>query len=720
MCGIAISITLHRAGSAQPNNENKTKPETITNKADHDLESKLNKSLDLLAHRGPDARGIWISHDGTIAHTRLSINDLTPQGNQPLHSPSNQIHAVINGEIYDHDRLRSELAQSDGGYPFHSTSDSELVIALYRRHGSPKFLDHLRGEFALVLYDETTGDVIAARDRFGVKPLFWTVVDDKKLLLASEVKAFLPLGWEAEWDLGAVVDGGWANDHRTSFRGVTKVLPGCWMRVNRRDGEVVHERYWDMEYRDKRELETRTVEEMVLGVRERLTEAIRLRLRADVPVGIYLSGGIDSSLVAGIVTHLVRQQGIKLGNQDATGRICCFTVQFPPESGFDESEIAQRTADFLGVQILKKKMDEAAMAEYFADAVYHCEQPMIDLNAVGKFGLSTVPREQGFKVVLTGEGSDEHFSGYPGFLVDFLRENDHSLPEWPLSKDETLRRSLHQTMTAEMAERISKAGCSSDGLDDCKAYELVNGVGIPAYIARWQIHLGVFAPWVKQRWAGVDPRLVISNAMSPEVTAKMQEKWHSLHTSHYIWTKTMLANIFLSTLGDRTEMAHSIEARPPFLDHVLSDYVNSLPPSVKLGYVPVKQGTSNGDSWWQEPDTARKAFSEKWILREAGKPFITSELYERRKQPYLAPVRYPKDGPLHQKLREICTRDAVDKLGFLDYRAVEEAFERGFGENADVPSLRTLLYIGSWVTLGQRFGVKTASVNDLACESISI
>ena len=185
------------------------------------LRTQLASSLSLIAHRGPDGSGIWISPDTCVAlaHCRLAINDLSPSGCQPLHSPDGSIHAIVNGELYDHIRLRSECPE----YAFAGTSDSELAIALYLKYGLG-FLDHLRGEFALCLYDQRDRTFVAARDRYGIKPLFWRRDPPTgSVQFAAECKAFLPLGWEAEWDVGALVDGGWGQDTRTVFQGVQKV-----------------------------------------------------------------------------------------------------------------------------------------------------------------------------------------------------------------------------------------------------------------------------------------------------------------------------------------------------------------------------------------------------------------------------------------------------------------------------------------------------------------
>jgi asparagine synthase (glutamine-hydrolysing) len=215
------------------------------------LVEQLQASIDAINHRGPDETGVWISDDASVAlgHCRLSINDLTPSGRQPLTSDDGNIHAVVNGEIYDQDRLR-QLCAEKHGYKFSSESDSELVLALYKIFGAPGFFKHLRGEFAFVLYDDRPGKrrVIAARDRFGIKPMVWTTVGDK-ILMASEAKAFLPLGWKAEWDVKSIATSGWQLDDRTLFKGVRKLLPGHWVEIT--NGGLKTYRYWDAEYEDK-------------------------------------------------------------------------------------------------------------------------------------------------------------------------------------------------------------------------------------------------------------------------------------------------------------------------------------------------------------------------------------------------------------------------------------------------------------------------------------
>jgi asparagine synthase (glutamine-hydrolysing) len=631
-----------------------------------------------------------------LGHVRLSINDLSPDGAQPFHSPNGRIHAVVNGEFYDYDCIRKELEDTTG-YVFRSRSDSEIVIALYMHHGL-NFVHYLRGEFAVVLFDEDAQYFVAVRDRYGIKPLFWTIQQDpdtleRKLLIAAEMKAFLPLGWTPEWDVRSLKDAGWNHDERTIFKGVQKVRPGHYISCTG-FGHVEQRQYWDADYADKRIVDQRTPDEIVEGVRERMLEAIRLRLRADVPIGIYLSGGIDSSVIAGMVTHLVKEQGIAMGSAPPNERVCCFSIAFDEESGFDESSIANRTADWLGVKYQKKHMSEAELARRFEDATWHTEHHNPDLNFVGKFALSEVPLEAGYKVVLTGEGADEHFAGYPLFLPDYLRETDAAWAKYNALPESEREAQLN------LAEDAAKAYYDSVGADTSLrgpsvSRQMLNNITTISSMVAFQPD--VFATWTDTAFGATDAQRTIANNIDGRVRQKILESWHPLHSAEYVWSKGHLANIFLTCLGDRTEMAHSIEARTPLLDHHLTDYVNRLPPSSKLRWVPATEEFPEG------------RFVEKWVLREAAKPFITRELYERKKHPYSAPTTWPRDGPLHELLAGLLTKENVNKLGFVEWDKVKGLVDHGFGENGDPGAMRKALVVTEWVVLSKRFGVRRAA-----------
>lgn len=433
-------------------------------------------------------------------------------------------------------------------------------------------------------------------------------------------------------------------------------------------------------------VETRSEEDMIQGVRERLMDAVRLRLRADVPVGIYLSGGIDSSVLAGMATHLVKKEGLKMGTKDANHRICCFSIAFDEDSGFDESSISERTADWLGVKFEKKLMDEKELARRFEDATWHCEQHNHgDLNYVGKYALSEVVRESGYKVVLTGEGADENFAGYPIYLPDFLRAEDTAWPSTNLTEQQRERHCI--SADAEVGKYYDSVGADGSNRTTDDGSRMLGGISTPASMCAF--HFDCFAPWTSQLHPR-SPRMTIAEGIDKKTREKMRTSWHPLHSALYTWSKGHLVNGFLSCLGDRTEMAHSVEARPPFLDHKLTAYVNALPPSVKFRY-----------------DPKTDAFIEKWIQREASRPFITNELYERKKHPYSAPTTYPKDGPMHALFKRLVTEENVKKLGFVDWERTKDVVSRAF-EREEAKAMRTCFVLGQWIVLAERFGMGTA------------
>ncbi|KAF2968085.1 hypothetical protein GQX73_g5508 [Xylaria multiplex] len=405
MCGLSACVLLAATGASGCGGGVETAGlppyDEELNDGAKPLAACLKASLDLITHRGPDDMGIWVSPNEQVglAHCRLSINDLSSAGRHPLHSSDDKIHAVVNGEIYDYDGLRREC-ETVHGYPFQSES-----------------------EFAFVLYDnsEAAQRVIAARDRYGIKPLVYTQVGSK-LRIASEAKAFLPLGWKLRWDVRAIADAGWTFDDRTLFRGVRKVLPGHYLDITEQGG-VQQVEYWDAQYEDK----------LARGWWSLFVFAYGLMS----PLASTYPGGIDSSAIASIVTELARKEKVKIGNEGASS-VTCFTIAFPETSGFDES-----------LKIVKKFITEDTLAEDFADAVFHCEHHHFDLNFVAKFGLSTLLHEHSIKVVLTGEGADEHFAGYPHLFAKVLREADGALPNPPMSQDSDLRKNMLKDMKGE-------------------------------------------------------------------------------------------------------------------------------------------------------------------------------------------------------------------------------------------------------------------------------
>ena len=377
------------------------------------------------------------------------------------------------------------------------------------------------------------------------------------------------------------------------------------------------------------------------------------------------------------------------------------------------------------------------MSTSIEDATYYCEHQNPDLNYVGKFALSEIVRESGYKVVLTGEGADENFGGYPLYQPDFLSEPDPAWPSSILSESSDLLTSLRATKEAQVAETYTSIGADASNRAPSLASRQLNGITTLSSMQAFNPPLSIYNAWTQNLYGGLDPRDTIANNIDGRTKSLIQKKWHPLHSAQYVWTKGHLVNNFLSCLGDRTEMAHSVEARTPFLDHHLTEYVNTLPPSLKIKYVvpeadegqasaggainengvQTNGATTNGEptpkrSRLSISSKANGKFVEKYILREASRPFITDELYKRTKHPYSAATFYPVDGPIHQVFKRLVTKENVEKLGFLDWTAVEvllaQAFNEEGEEGARSKAVRLVLVVCQWVVLAERFGIAKA------------
>ncbi|KAL6239510.1 hypothetical protein BDW75DRAFT_227146 [Aspergillus navahoensis] len=655
MCGLSAILSLEGARYLQADN---THPQALA--------CQMDESLELVKHRGPDARGQWFSSDYRVGlgHARLSIVDLSPAGNQPFHDTEGIIHAVVNGELYDHEKYRTKLARE---YEFKGNSDCEIVIALYRHYGI-SFLRKLRGEFALILWDAERKSFFAARDRYGIKSLYYTVINNR-LLVATEMKSFLPFGWQPEWSVENLLGKGWLWDSEMYFKGVRRLEPGQYMvSRNFRFPEV--KTYWDMDYPDKRTPFPQTEEEVVLELRERMLDSVKLRLRADVEVGIYLSGGLDSSAIAGMTKYLI-QQGELLGS-DASGdisKMSCYTIRFGERSGVDES-----------VDLHPVTMTEEEIASRLEDTVWYTETPIPDVNGMGRVAVGELAHSHGKKVILTGEGSDEHFGGYPDMLSKMFVEPD--LSWYPPPFEMPISSEVFEAGREAIPPPVESPASTKRMLNYSSIFSRVDSFyNLP------------FAAWTAE-YAVPDPETAFAEHLGAQTLTNISEKWHPLNSASYQWTKSILANYILRYIGDGADMVHQIETRPPFLDHHVTEFANRMPPSLKIRYDPVK-----------------KILLEKYILREAMRPFITDEVMNRTKRAYLGPSNDRVDGPLHRAVKRLLTEDNVRKLGFVDWDRLQEHIVKGF-HDGDQRCFRSSLFVAQLVVLSQRFSVKTAIATD--------
>ena len=625
----------------------------------------LCKALERISHRGPDGKSTWVSADRKtlLGHVRLSIIGLE-NGEQPLRSASGHLHAVVNGEFYGYKEIRQSLLQA--GYSFLTDTDSEIAVHLYDQHGK-SFVNHLSGEFALVIADSRTGELIAARDRFGVKPLFCSITGEG-VLFASEAKALFELGIKARWDhRGVLEDFSGTRVNRSLFADIAQIPPGCIAVA--KNGRVKIERYWDITLPTTEQLvlDRRTDEEIVSEFRQVLTDAVRHRLSADVEVGCYLSGGLDSSAILGLAQSLS-------GNP-----IRAFTIEFEGE-GYDESSLAMQTAAFTGSIYSPLRVSSNDMSDALEDAVWHGERPFFNTNVSAKFLLSKKVRAEGIKVVLTGEGADELFAGYQTEQRDFLLHDTSGVAK-QRAKDHLRVLAANPAVRAFMFHDGDRA----PGLDAMKAR-----LGyLPSWIESFSIQYQSVRNLMRLDALSVeDSRTPYGYFLDEIGGAPLSPGRDAVNRSLYLWSKSMLVNYVLTVLGDRMEMSHSVEGRVPFLDHEVAEFSAALPLRFKF-----RDGI------------------EKYILREATRDVISPEIFRRKKHPFFAPPIRLKSGGGGKDPLCIHCEDIIRSAAFLDQPFFDPVRARAFLDSAsdgNIPpnvAAATTLRMATLSILQRRFSV---------------
>lgn len=488
-----------------------------------------------LVHRGPDSSGYFVTDDIGLGFRRLSIID-PAGGDQPLYNEDESIVLVCNGEIYNYRELRKELTQK--GHTFRTNCDVEVILHLFEEEGDA-LLNRLNGQFAFALYDTTKKKLLLARDHFGVNPLHFTIINDT-LIFASEIKAILqhPLvrrevdltGLDQIFSFPGLIS------PRTMFKGVESLKSGHSISVQ--DSNVRVTEYWDLDYPKIGEVadglpEQKYVEEL----RERFTQSIIYRLQADVPVGFYLSGGLDSSMIAAMIHQTAPQ----------TDRHS-FSITFG-DAAMCESKAQQTMVAHVNSLHHDIRFGWSEIAERLRSMIYHCECPVKETYNTCSMALSEAARKNGVPVVLTGEGADEMFAGYVGYRFDQLGLRDSQRHDFETVMEEELRERLwgDKDLFYEIDQytfRETKNALYSDGVNElfddfeCVNFEIVN----------------------KER---------------------LRDR-HFVHQRSYLDFKLRLSDHLISDHGDRMALANSVEARYPFLDVELVEFAKTIPPELKL------------------------------------------------------------------------------------------------------------------------------------------
>jgi asparagine synthase (glutamine-hydrolysing) len=515
MCGIAGCLDLRGAGRIE--------------------RSVVAAMTETLVHRGPDSSGLYIEPNVALGIRRLEIIDLET-GDQPITNEDGTVILVCNGEIFNYRELRAEL--TGRGHRFRTRTDVEVLVHLYEEHGAA-LVDHLNGQFAFTLYDRREERLLLARDPFGVNPLY--VCESGGLLLfASEIKGILRhpaaprridlVGLDQILSLPGLVS------PRTLLAGIRSLPPGHLLVAAR--GEATTRQYWDLEYPLEGEaLPVRSEEEWVEELRERFERSVERRLQADVPVGLFLSGGMDSSLVSAAA--------VRLSNGSPRHS---FSIAFDDDE-IDEGRYQRLMARHLGSEHHEIRFGSDAMIERLHAMVLHGECPVKETFNTCSLALAAAAHEAGVPVVLGGEGADEIFGGYPGYRFDSLGERN----EDPLDVETALEE--------ELRERV---------WGDRRIFYEKNQVAFR------EVKAALYSPALRERMEEFD-------CMShPLVDRERLRGRHPLHQRSYLDLKLRLADHLLGEHGDRMVMAHSVEGRYPFLDLEIVDLARRMPPDLKV------------------------------------------------------------------------------------------------------------------------------------------
>lgn len=599
MCGIAGIYRVHTGAPVTKN--------------------ELTPMVEALFHRGPDEYGFFTEGNIGLGHSRLSIIDLSG-GSQPVFNEDRSICIVFNGEIFNYIELRELLLSK--GHRFYTSGDTETIVHAYEEFGMD-FLDHLNGQFAIALWDMKKRELILARDRVGILPLFYSLIDDGSIIFASEMKGILASKLvPPEIDFKGVnqIFSLWVNvPPRTVLKGVNELAPGMVMTVS--EAGVKERKYWNYEFPDAGEYEERPLSYYTSRLEELIYDSVKIRLRADVTVAAYLSGGLDSSIVSALVK--------KHHNHD----LVTFSVGFS-DASFDERAFQMEMVNHIGTDHRMVDADYGSISSSFSDVVFHAEKPMIRSAPAPLFMLSRLVRENGIKVVLTGEGADEFFGGYNIFKEDMIRRF------WARIPGSEERPKLLSTLYPYVA-RSGRGNAFWRSFFGRGLTETDN----PHYShsIRWGNTSQIKRFFRKEL---PDDETGVSAALESYLSREMM-RWHPLCRAQYLESALFLPGYLLSSQGDRMLMANSVEGRFPFLDHRVIEFAATIPPEYKI-----------------------RGLNEKYILKKIYSGILPESISSRPKQPYRAPIAQSlidRDTLASSMLGH----EAIARYGYFDPERVE-------------------------------------------------
>lgn len=587
----------------------------------HISPDKLRVMTFALNHRGPDEAGAYLDDYIGLAQSRLSIIDLSG-GSQPIHNEDKSLWIIFNGEIFNYAELREDLIKL--GHKFYTHTDTEVILHLYEEK-KEKCLDDLNGQFAFAIWDSNKKELFLARDRVGILPLFFKL-ENKKFYFASELKSifsvinenpnFDPIGFEQIFTFWTNLSGD------TPFKDYKEIPPAHFLKINF-EGKFTLKPYWHLQFNKENEIKDCSINEIAEKASALLTDAVRIRLRADVPVGSYLSGGLDSSGLTAIVKK-------KFNNDLRT-----FGISFEDEA-FDESNFQKLMVNYLQTNHSEVFAKNTDIGKYFADIIYYGERPIFRTAPAPLYLLSKKVREEKFKVVLTGEGADEIFGGYNIFKEAKIRKF------WSNNFESKLRSKLLKKLYPYIFK-------DSRLFNTLEAFFKL-GIDEPdnpffSHIVRWTNNSKLksfFSDNFKEQ-------IKDYNAID-EFLLKLPDdfdSWETLSKAQYLEITTFMSGYLLSSQGDRMAMGNSVELRVPYLDHRLIEFMATVPAKYKIF-----------------------GLNEKYILKKVFKDSLPKEILYRAKNPYRAPIRNSFIDNKDFKLNELISEENITRSGVFDYNKI--------------------------------------------------
>ncbi len=586
-------------------------------------EKIVSRMITMLHHRGPDESGLYIDNNICLGHARLSILGLET-GTQPISNQSETLWIIYNGEVFNYIELKEELVQK--GYSFKTDTDTEVVLALYEEYGVD-CLEKLNGQFAIAIWDTRNKELFLARDRVGIRPLFYTH-QNGKFSFASEIKSIFSdpeISRSIDPEALSQIFTFWTTiTPKTSFKGILELPPGHFMTVSKK-GVSDPKAYWTIPSVSPEERWQGTFDEAKDEIKELLTDAVRLRLRADVPVGAYLSGGLDSSILTGLIAN-------KFNNHLRT-----FSLSFQ-ECNFDESSYQNEMVHHLKTEHSEVRVSNQHVKDNFSQVIWQCEKPLLRTGPVPLFSLSKLVRESQFKVVLTGEGADEIFGGYNIFKEAKLRKF------WARQPDSKWRPLLVERLYPYIFKNPSRARIFLQKFFSVNSEDLTDPYF--SHQVRWRNsgkNKNFFSLELQSKLTKYDPYKSLAQRLPKSFSTQ-----DFFSKAQFLEMDIFLSNYLLSSQGDRVGMGNSIELRVPFLDHRVIEFAAKLPAHWKI-----------------------KGLNEKYILKEAFKGLVPESIRNRPKQPYRAPIKesFLTDDE-DSFVQNLLSEDAIEKAGYFDAKKV--------------------------------------------------